>query len=174
MSSVPVNRYRIWRRASAFHEGPPTNGGSNTRILLNGRSARPQTTQCWAQFSAAHRKRPDRSCDRKATLRAFLRRSVRKLHNCHHFFQHNKQSRTQDKRGRTGDGNAQNGGETNSRHGALQRMARHRGHYGAGSFDLCSSIRRRCSDLSLGLLIDTASSVGSAGFLTCRCVPPVI
>src|SRR6266550_128380 len=72
MSSVPVNRYRIWRRASAFHEGPPTNGGSNTRILLNGRSARPQTTQCWAQFSAAHRKRPDRSCDRKATLRAFL------------------------------------------------------------------------------------------------------
>jgi hypothetical protein len=73
MSGVPVQSIPdLAASASAFHEGPPTNGGSNTRILLNGRSARPQTTQCWAQFSAAHRKRHDRSCDRKATLRAFL------------------------------------------------------------------------------------------------------
>jgi hypothetical protein len=43
-------------------------------------------------------------------------------------------------------------------------VARNRGRYGAGGSDLYSSIRRRCSDLSLGLLIDTASSLPSAGF----------
>jgi hypothetical protein len=39
----------------------------------------------------------------------------------------------------------------NPRYGALQGVAWNRGHYGAGSADLCSSIRRRCPDLRVFL-----------------------
>jgi hypothetical protein len=74
--------------------------------------------------------------------RPAFKRCVRPLHNCRHFFSHKQLDIVE-----WGCGDAQNSGERNPRHGALQRMARNRGHHGGRSSNLRSSIRKQHPDL---------------------------
>jgi len=72
--------------------------------------------------------------------RSPFKRCVRPLHNCRHFFSHNQLVEWE-------CGDAQNSGARNPRHGALQRMARNRGHHGGRSSNLRSYIRKQHPDL---------------------------